>query len=431
MLHNKIVVFVFSMFICANAFAFATEKSAYNVPNSMTYCLDMDIGNACVGNSLMSGGKCWYDNKDPMANRGTDSDEGAVLLFIAQKIKSTGAKFCLTQVQARNKNRKSPSWVEYFAASGNQHKCFWLCKSGYGGAECDEENGSSVCEFNTIKRSVFSGYKLTTSPTADYEDLSWLYGRAYDRCGTNTKEEHEMFLAISGWVPGGHGAMVAPMVARAKHWGWDKMDTAPFVYTVAESTLLCAPGYKPNPAKTDCEPIDEVLCQIQSSTFCTNFSRDKFDANIHTLDSSSPNNCLRYFCIDSNKAFPSAGNTSCEDCAVGVRGGARLSDGVCVKCDLGQVFNRETGTCEPALGLTRTDLQYGRGKTKSSQTELKDQCWLKISSEDYKECVLGPSSTQNSSTSNNTSGGSRFDTDRKYISQQELPGHSLMQYQSN
>lgn len=365
-------------------------KTAYGVTGASfnQSCKSEGIGDACVGNSAMKNGQCvgWADN---MSNRGTYSDEGATLLFIAQKVTTKGAKFCLTQVQGANKDKNKGvdgPWLVYFAAANNQQHCFWLCKSGYGGPECSESASGKVCDSTEISRNAFSKYKISTSSTSNLESTDWMFGRWRHACNAHGWDEHEGFLAISGWLPSKHGAKVAPMMAWADRSGWSDMDSTAIIWTVAESTVMCAPGYKPNPAGTDCETIDATACQVQNGTFCEGFSRDKFNADIHRLDTSNPKGCLRYFCSDSNKAFPSTNSVSCEDCAHGVKGGPHKDNGVCVKCETGQYFDDVTSTCKTATGLSKTDLQYGKGKSKSA--DVKSECWVKTAPSEYKACVL-------------------------------------------
>lgn len=389
----------------SSVFAWAANGSAYNVPGSVSTCKVHNIGDACVGNSLYNNGKCvnWDKSSSTATNRGTESDEAATLLFIAHKIKSTGAKFCLTQVQGANKDKNKGvdgPWIVYYAAAGGVQKCFWLCKPGYGGNECEEAASSTVCDPSEISRNAFANYKISTSKTVSLEDTAWLFSRSRAKCAAHGKDEHEMFLAISGWVPSGHGALVAPMIARAERNGWKPMYSTATIYTAGESTLMCANGYKANPSGTDCEPIDASACQLQNGTFCNGFTRDKFDANIHSLDSSG--RCLRYFCQDSNQAFPSVGSVECVDCAKGIMGGPRLSDGVCVKCELGQYFDSAQGVCKTATGYSRTDMQYGKDKTKNTSPSLDTQCWTKTAPEEYITCVKGESTSASGSAERNT-----------------------------
>ncbi|MBP9999622.1 MAG: hypothetical protein KBT14_02925 [Proteobacteria bacterium] len=412
MLHNKIntcgglVIFFVVFFINSVGHCYVSDsiKAGYNWTSSSSnnHCKSHGIDDACVGNSAVSGGVCtgW-------GNRGTYSDERATLLFIAHQVNANGAKFCLTQVQGANKNKNkgvAGPWLTYYAAAGNQTKCFWLCKAGYGGPECnDPVADGAVCNAEEISRNAFSGYKLATSSTMNLESTDWMFGRWQNpgtKCNAHGENEHEAFLAVSGWLPSGHGAKVAPMMAWADRSGWDDMESAPIIHRVGDQLLMCSPGYKPNPSNTDCEVVNATTCMLQNGTFCDGFSRDKFDETIHTIDSTSAGKCLRYFCKDSNKAFPSSGDTSCEDCAVGVRGGPNPNNGVCVLCDLGQYFDSTSGQCKSALGFSRTDLQYGVGKTNSKSGKVSDQCWTKTTPEEYANCVKGITTSTSIDSSN-------------------------------
>ena len=372
-------------------------KSAYKYDPPMffeqpnIYCPEMSIGDACVGDSYMSSpGVCGH-----IVGNGTESDEGAVLMLVARQVKTTGAKFCVTQIQGENTNESDP-WLGYYNPSGNVFKCFWLCMPGYGGSECSESAesaGQDLCDPTEISREAFSGYRLARNNNApSIEDIAWMFHRWTNGCSGNgnTYQEHESFIAVSGWLPSKHGARVASMIAWSDRYGYSNMDSDAKITTAGESLVMCSPGYKPNPSGTDCEPVNTTACLLSSASFCDGFARDKFNEVIHDLDSTGSGNCLRYFCKDKNQAFPSLGDTSCVDCANGVKGGPHPKNGVCVTCNTGQYFDSTSGECKTARGFSKKVLQYGPSEAKST-TKVTEECWTITDPDTYKACVgIGP-----------------------------------------
>ena len=371
---------------------FSSFSSIYKY-SGMQNCPEMNIGDACVGDSWESGpGVC-----DHMVGNGTESDEGAVLIFIAKQVKNTGAKFCLTQVQGENKDEQSP-WLGYYNPSGNQFKCFWLCMPGYGGSECDEPAESAaekLCDSQEITREAFQDYRLATNNNAPSLDSSWKLESWYNGCSGNghTNQQHDAFIGISGWLPGGHGAKVSSMIAWSDRYGWDPMTSDAKITTAGESIIMCAPGYKPNANNTDCVAINYKMCCdvadiecIQSNAnFCNGFLPEKYNPSEHNLDATGNGNCLRYFCKDSSQAFPALGDVSCMDCATGIKGGPSKDDGVCIKCATGQYFDSEANECKTARGFSKRVLQYGPSESKAAN--VNEECWTITDPDTYKQCV--------------------------------------------
>ena len=61
-------------------------------------------------------------------------------------------------------------------------------------------------------------------------------------------------------------------------------------------------------------------------------------------------------------------------------------------CDLGYIFDEtaaNSGYCAKAKEYTKTDLQYGDGRTKNTANmSLADQCWTDPSPDRYRQCVF-------------------------------------------
>ena len=74
-----------------------------------------------------------------------------------------------------------------------------------------------------------------------------------------------------------------------------------------------------------------------------------------------------------------------------IRNGFCPSTNSCVKCPSGKYFNEKdsaNGCCSYAIGLTKTDMMYGYGKTQNSNPRLRNQCWTIKDIVRYRACVL-------------------------------------------
>ena len=74
-----------------------------------------------------------------------------------------------------------------------------------------------------------------------------------------------------------------------------------------------------------------------------------------------------------------------------IRNGFCPSTNSCVKCPSGKYFNENDSAnrcCSYAIGLTKTDMMYGYGKTQNSNPRLRNQCWTIKDIVRYRACVL-------------------------------------------
>ena len=74
-----------------------------------------------------------------------------------------------------------------------------------------------------------------------------------------------------------------------------------------------------------------------------------------------------------------------------IRNGFCPSTKGCVTCPSGKYFNEKdsaNGCCSYAIGLTKTDMMYGYGKTQNSNPRLRNQCWTIKDIARYRACVL-------------------------------------------
>ena len=226
---------------------------------------------------------------------------------------------------------------------------------------------------------------------ANIESGVAMFNRAVNNpCGVSKYQEHDVILAVKRWAPSGHGAWVQQMTVRAAREGWKNMVSWPNIYPAspAQEQLVCRDGYGPNGAHTDCVPLDEVLCATAQT--CSGWT--DFDESIHKLIMPTGRNCYEFVSKEENTAFVSTTDHSCVECVSTLRSGVSPVDGTCVKCDSGMMFNKSAetvaGLCTEAVAYTKTDMQYGKGKTKNTVTALENQCWTKVETDVYRKCVV-------------------------------------------
>jgi hypothetical protein len=181
---------------------------------------------------------------------------------------------------------------------------------------------------------------------------------------------------------------------RAQREGWKDMVSWPAVYYFKDATeqLLCVDGYEPKPKDnpTDCGPINAAICP-EVPSMCPGWT--EIDEGLHMVVQSAGKNCFEFRCKGENQAFASTTNRSCIECPTNSRGGMSSVDGTCVKCEAGKVFNNKatsTAThCGEAIAYTKSDMQYGKGKTKNSNLNVSQQCWTMTETDTYRKCVMG------------------------------------------
>jgi len=135
---------------------------------------------------------------------------------------------------------------------------------------------------------------------------------------------------------------------------------------------------------------------------CTGWSSG-FDETLHRFIQLDGETCFQYRCMDAGQAFASDTNrSSCVDCVANMRSGISPINGVCIECEVGKIFDanaRSSGFCVTAQSFTKTDLQYGKGKSKNTAS-LKEQCWPLVTTSEYKACVFGEAQNVSSPLSN-------------------------------
>lgn len=346
--------------------------------------------NACIGATQSCNNRTMYARNY--------TDEWGIQMLVAMNINENGAQFCPVQIESKNKNRKNP-WTEYAQLNSN---CVWLCRRGYAGENCQTavSGAPASCDPTKIEARNYSSIKRMASGANIEDNVPMFVFNNYNKCGGNGKgNEHDIILAVTRWTPGGHGAFVQQVVVRAARSGWGDMISWPNIYPAsgASEILVCKDGYQPNAGNTDCEPINANVCaQAQA---CSGWSSG-FDENQHVMMQPDGQSCYQFRCSETGYAFRSETDRTCAACATNMRDGVHPVNGGCVKCELGKIFDenaRATGYCVDTDAFTKTDMQYGKGNTKNT-IEFKFQCWLQVTAEEYKSCVVNGGPVNNGRT---------------------------------
>lgn len=393
MMMNKVFLSLMMFLFVSPAFALSADeimRRALFSPQG-SFSLDTCKSHALAGSEACIGATKGCGIKEMYARNYTD--EYALQMMVAVNINEHGAYFCPIQVEAKNKN-KGKSWTEY-AMIGATSGCRWLCAKGYTGSECAADASSNrvtTCDTSPFVRNNYDDLKRVTSGANIEDEIVKKSSDKEEECeGQRTKQEHNVILAITRWAPGGHGAWVRPLVVRAQKEGWKDMVSWPVLYyTGTTEILLCVDGYKPNDDGTDCVAINADICP-EVPSMCPGWT--EIDEGLHMVVQSAGKNCFEFRCKGENQAFASITNRSCIECPTNSRGGMSSVDGTCVKCEAGKVFNNKatsTAThCGEAIAYTKSDMQYGKGKTKNNNPDVAKQCWTMTETDAYRECVTG------------------------------------------
>lgn len=315
---NLLFFMFFTSFVLVNSsFAAQNERNKVDLNRwESAYwktCKSFDVSgdNPCIGESL---GNC---TSKSVLNPG-HSDEYGILMMVARETTVGGAYFCPTMIIGRNKN-KGNAWTTYHDADG---ACVWLCRKGYTGEKCLQTQSSvTSCDTTKLLQSDYDSVVAVSDEVTSVEDRISNWG-ANNKvgCGVHKNQEHDIVLAISNWLPSGHGAKVRPYMIRATRSGWADMvswiDVYPAAATGNEKSdntvelLACKNGFKPNVSGTDCEPIDNNICGIKN--WCAGWSESGMQDSNHK--EIMVGECLQWRCKDSKYGLNKPGGTSCSPC---------------------------------------------------------------------------------------------------------------------
>ena len=355
---------------------------------------------ACIGESRK-------DNcRANLAKHNEYTDEGVILMLVAQNLTTTGVYLCPTQVEARNE-RKGDSWTRYRDLTNNDaSQCVWLCKDVYMGPKCEEPvTESTACiipEGSAFNAKSFDKYKIKDSGDDITSKIILFDKNEPNACGHNKGyDKHDMFLALIDWDPGEHGAFVQEVVIRPDRSNWKDWDSVPFIYPAqsSQSILVCQSGYRPNVSKTRCELIETQACKDaqkaaqekeeddENSGTGQQENGDSDTTQEETKVILNEEGKLEVVCREIGYGF-APGTKECIKCEyIPLRTG-KNAKGECVTCPVGTVFdinNTTNNNCSAAKKLTKDMLLYGIKASSAS-----DPCWQKPNSE-YTNCVLGKS----------------------------------------
>lgn len=325
------------------------------------------------------------------SNHGTWCDEWAMIGMAARKKVNHGGYFCPYQFQCENRNDDYHSWIRYIYPSG--YSCIWLCEEGYFGENCSQSSSTpSSCDNSDLTEN--KGKYIIKNSGEDSEMLSNSDIVRKNGSWTNPwSEESYEHYGITELKKHGAIAEYVRVYCEFTRYGsfCNKGTYESWVNQVeelgTEKKLLCARGYKPNSSRDDCEPINSSICEYSSVNLCSGFSKEKFDKANHKFEEKG--DCSVILCKDSNKSLTSESDYSCIDCVKSKKEGIDKNTGLCIKCDIGSIFDSETNSCKKGESYTASDLKYGKGKNKESEKDVKKQCWTIQELDKYVECVKG------------------------------------------
>ncbi len=356
------------------------------------------IGDFIIDGALKKGGK-----------HGTYGDEWAVVALVAEQVVEHGGYFCPYQLQCANKHGNGGAWLRGFEPTGySKSKCAWFCEKGYTGTNCGPQKSvlsGMNTPTNTRADGLFSGVTMKQSGKDKNDKISsvvffrdsfsWSCKNKKKGSAECSNDVRKAYVMLGGVAFKEHGIVATPVYLECyaqTNTGNHSWVRTLGIFPDGKQELLCAEGYTPNSSETDCVLVTEEMLAVTNALeetgleFCSGWDESKFDSKIHTMDTSTED-CARFWCTESGKAFKAVGDTTCVDCATGIKGGQSKINGTCVKCETGQFFDKDSGECKSAAAYSKMDLQYGKGKTKNSNMPLENQCWTILTPEEYRKCV--------------------------------------------
>lgn len=279
---RKIIITIFAVILCAAAPAARADVDVSNLTSTwgngtMQTCQsDGNMPDSCIGswgvtNQCASNSGSRIGEGTRRGNSGTKPDSMAVIMLVARQITANGAYFCPTQLQGNNSD-KDWSHTDYYEPTGAAAtNCFWLCKPGFSGTGCSLQGADPAtvaCNTNTIKRDNYNSVSFATSGDSISAGIPQFIYNQHNDCDSNAYEEHDMILAVSGFLPSGHGAMVSQVNFRAAKWqdtcnSWSCYASTAVVTTTGTPELLCMDGYTSN--GTDCVAIAGGACEVHGT----------------------------------------------------------------------------------------------------------------------------------------------------------------------
>ena len=390
---RKLLLALSSIFLYTNAFAYIAVgeevgKKGYGFEKPASEKRSEAV-NANLKPYIIAGGL----GKATGTEHGTQYNSwGIVGLFPYKYLSDTGMYLCPTQLECHaNENAWWYTYTRYYRPKNfisEEENCFYVCKDGYtystSKKTCVPTSTLTAYECNHDSPETLAnagGITMATSTSTAIETDIMMFSSG------NTSEpydEWDRLPVVTRFVE--HGVMIVPMLIQCtQFYNADKQDYIIYANSRAKTeTLLCMPGYKPNAAKTACELIDANKCDVTALAKCNTNDNRTFDSATHKWIVGPNGNCRIQVCADNTKAFESDASTNCIPCGDGTKAYGINTYGVCVKCSAGELFSDKTFKCEPGIRLSKTDMLYGRGKTK---TTADAQCWQILDAGIYRQCI--------------------------------------------
>lgn len=385
---KRLLIFIFSFFYSSSVFCDGVGRYVPSMAPKWGYNGGTNLTGP-EGNFVL-GGLTGFGALS--TQHGTWYDEWAVIAVIARKIVEHGGYFCPYQIQCINYDRPR-SFARFFRpTAGDIVGCAWLCEQGYAGENCQPNPEPIACDNdNYTKDKKFAALAMKTSGYySDSKDFEIEALAKYDYSGM--RDFADIFVGVTSFM--NHGVIAEPVrvdcwwTPGGPHQNYDSYVRSVFTQQSGEGKkLLCAMGYKTNSTNTDCEPVRQDVCNAEGMAMCDGFSKDKFNKETHKYKISG--NCVKFICKDETKSFVSSSDFSCVDCGVTLKAGTDTNTGLCIDCSTGERFDKDQNKCISATAYTKTDMMYGKGKNKSSQSDVKKQCWTIQELDKYVECVKG------------------------------------------
>lgn len=328
-----------------------------------------------------------------MFPRTENKDDVSVMVFVARKIYAHGGRFCLTQLTSWSSDRELGMYVQQ--ANWPKMPCVTLCEPGWDGKECKEKNKADTgndtsCDTTDIATDITRVKQQIYQDNDALGMARWRLAAGDDidffaRSKVANHYEHVIFLGATDFMQ--HGVVAQPMLLGSV--GTHPAVTELFSGAAASGKIktLCAQGFTRN---DKCE-VSSKNCG--SNVWCNGYSDSNFKSNIHVKQ--MKDSCNIILCKDRSKALDS--NFNCVEYDNTKTGLCEKEDsdslyGKLVECGEGYIFNKDTCKCDTARYVkSKDEMRYGQ---MGRNTEMvNDQCWTKIDSGEFRDCVLGTTSS--------------------------------------
>lgn len=323
--------------------------------------------------------------------QGTFGDEGSIVLLVVNGVTKEGnpiteIEICPMQIQSANKEGRQLNWIRIF----NRGNCIKFYADN--ASSCDSVDYTK--KWSNIGVLKSGGTELTKaigSYTGEQKD--W-------------KKADIKLFAVEKILP--HGVLVTGVKVETKSFkgskeqeengGCAKGTVCSTIASLAKKSgnrLFCAKGYKKNSAGTDCvaNTSEPNGCKVSEAdmlnNLCSGYSRTVYQRSPESwqLAASADNSsCYVYYCPNTKYGFKSTSDHTCVKCP---NRSGQQKNGLCAPpCEIGKSYSvsdyQKDGSCVDDTAYSKTDMMYGAGKTKNSQS-FENSCWTII--DDYKSCV--------------------------------------------